>query len=240
MAGHSQFANIKHKKEARDKKRAVLFQKFSKEISILARINPNLNQNPNLRMVVEKARANNMPKDNIERALTRHQDSKTSYETIYYEGYGKGGTNFIVKTLTDNKNRTAANIRSYFSKKEGKLATPGSVTFQFINGAFFVISKEDLPEDTLLVLSEKLKIEELIEEEEMYIIITNEQNFNFNNEIFKKNNITDFIEIGIGWYPKERIKLSDLSEVKNNTQLIELLENDEDVQEIYHNIELND
>ncbi|ALV23141.1 hypothetical protein ASO20_00395 [Mycoplasma sp. (ex Biomphalaria glabrata)] len=186
MAGHSQFANIKHKKEARDKKRAVLFQKFSKEISILARINPNLNQNPNLRMVVEKARANNMPKDNIERALTRHQDSKTSYETIYYEGYGKGGTNFIVKTLTDNKNRTAANIRSYFSKKEGKLATPGSVTFQFINGAFFVISKEDLPEDTLLVLSEKLKIEELIEEEEMYIIITNEQDFNFNNEIFKK------------------------------------------------------
>lgn len=240
MAGHSQFANIKHKKEARDKKRAVLFQKFSKEISILARTNPNLNQNPNLRMVVEKARANNMPKENIERALTKHQDSKASYETIYYEGYGQGGTNYIVKTMTDNKNRTAANVRSYFSKKEGKLATQGSVTFQFFNGAFFVISKEDISEELLLNLSEELKIQELIEDDDVYIIIANEQYFNINNEILKKNNITDFIEIGIGWYPKERIQLHEAEDIKNNKQLIELLEGDDDVQEIYHNIELND
>lgn len=239
MSGHSKWATIHRKKGLIDAKRGQIFQKLAKEISIVARgTNGKIEENPNLRMIVEKAKAANMPKENINKAIEKAigGEDTTQYYDITYEGYSSGGVSLMVECLTDNKNRTASFVRSTFTKYGGNLGTSGSVSYMFKRKGLIVISKDLLDEDTALMVALNNKALDVKTEDDYYIIYTEPEDFLACKEAFTLEGVKDFLESEVTFIPDNYLKLEG-SDLEKTNDLIETLESLDDVQNVYHNLE---
>ena len=235
MAGHSHWAGIKHKKGKADKQRSAIFSKLSREITVAAKLgDKNPDMNSRLRSAIQAARSANMPKDNIERAIDKSSiAADCNFENIRYEGFGPGKAAIVVITLTDNKNRTASNIRTIFQKYGGGLGTQGSASHNFLQLGVIKINKEEINEEKVFDLATDAGANDCIFHENHYEIHTN------NDEIYDVKNllekeISNFISTEIEWVPINKINLNEEDKEKM-IKFIEILEEDDDVQNIFTN-----
>ncbi|WJG69730.1 YebC/PmpR family DNA-binding transcriptional regulator [Spiroplasma ixodetis] len=237
MAGHSQYANIKHRKDAQDNKRGKIFQKLSREIYVAVKLGgANVENNPRLKLMLEKARRINMPKDNINRAINKasNKNETTNYEAVTYEGYGPSNIAIIIHCLTDNKNRTASNIRSYFNKLGGHLAATNSVQYLFQTTGVIQFSSL-LSVEEILELIIDFEIFNIEKNEDIIDIEVNPKQLNAVTNLLEKNNINDFITNEIVNIPHELIIITDQQQIKLIDILLETIENDDDVLSVEHN-----
>ena len=239
MAGHSHWAGIKHKKGKADKIRSKIFSKLSKEITVAAKMGArDPSMNPRLRAAIESAKTANMPKDNIERAVKKSEmNPNLNYSSIIYEGFGPEKIAIIVEALTDNKNRTASNIRTIFQKNGGNLGESGVATHQFKQMGVIRIDKKKISDNEILELAINSGAEDCISNSLNHEIITVKDNFyKVKLEIEKK--IKEFISTSIEWLPINKISL-DKEKIKSVLNFLEKLEDDEDVQHVYANLEID-
>ncbi|WP_010166890.1 YebC/PmpR family DNA-binding transcriptional regulator [Candidatus Epulonipiscium viviparus] len=238
MSGHSKFANIKHRKAKNDAQKGKIFTKLGREIAVAVKSGgSDPNTNNRLKDIIAKAKSNNMPNDTIARSIKKAEGDAdgVNYEYITYEGYGPNGIAVIVETLTDNKNRTAANVRAAFSKGNGNMGTSGCVSFMFEEKGEIIIEKEDtnIDEDDLMMLSLEAGADDFAAEYEGYVITTSKDAF---ADVYKA--IEDAgIKISSGqvtMLPTTNAEIAD-DNIKAFTKLLDLLESDDDVQEVYHN-----
>lgn len=241
MSGHSKFANIKHKKAKNDAQKGKAFTKLGREIAVavkLGGIDPTNNRT--LHDVIVKAKANNMPNDTISRSIKKAagEDSSVSYEYITYEGYGPNGIAVIVETLTDNKNRTAANVRAAFSKGNGNMGTSGCVAFMFDKKGEIIIEREatDMDEDELMMLVIEAGAEDFQVEEEGYSVFTDPEAFTSVYKALEDAGI-EMVGAEVRMIPQTLATITEEADLKAWDKMIDLLENDDDVQEIYHNFD---
>ncbi len=239
MSGHSKFANIKHKKEKNDAAKGKIFTIIGREIAIAVKEGgPDPANNSKLRDVIAKAKSNNMPNDTIERGIKKAAGSAdaVNYETVTYEGYGPSGTAIIVKALTDNKNRTAANVRNAFTKGQGSIGTQGCVSYMFDEKGQIIIAKEecDMDADDLMMLALDAGADDFNEEEEDYEILTAPDAFSQVRETLEKENIP-MANAEVTMLPQTYVELSDEKDLTNIQRILDLLDEDDDVQEVYHN-----
>ena len=237
MSGHSKFANIKHKKEKNDAAKGKIFTIIGKEIVVA--VNPE--NNSKLRDVIAKAKANNMPNDTIKRGIERAAGDANSvnYVVNTYEGYGPSGTAIIVDTLTDNKNRTAANVRNCFTKGGGNVGTTGCVSYMFDHKGQIIIAKEDcdMDADDLMMMALDAGAEDFSDEDDSYEIITAPEDFSQVRESLEKEGIK-MVEAELTMIPQNYVDIDDPEVVKKFTRIIDMLEEDDDVQAVYHNANL--
>lgn len=237
MAGHSHWAGIKHKKGKADKLRANLFSKLSKEITVAAKLgDKDPAMNPRLRSAIQAARSANMPKDNIERAIDKSSAAAgANYENLRYEGFGPDKIAVIVETLTDNKNRTASNIRTIFQKNGGSLGTQGSAAHNFNQLGVIKISKSEIEDDQIFELAIDAGADECISKNEIHEIHCSiNEIYNVKKKLEEK--INNFISTEIEWLALNSVKIpKDKNDDLNS--FFENLENDDDVQNIYSNVE---
>ena len=241
MAGHSKWANIKHKKGKMDAIRGKLTTKIGREITIAVRIGgADPTGNMRLKLALQKAKENNIPKDNIQRAIQKGQGTLegASYEEITYEGYGPGGVAVMVEVLTDNRNRAAADVRHLFSKYGGNLGELGCVAWMFKKQAVFIVDKEAAGEDDLMMLVLDAGAEDFRGEDEQYEIIASPDSFDTIQQVLEENKIPVLMS-QIGMIPDTNISLVGDEAVKM-MKLTEALEDYDDVQEVYTNAELPD
>ncbi|QDP40729.1 YebC/PmpR family DNA-binding transcriptional regulator [Radiobacillus deserti] len=243
MAGHSKWKNIQRRKNAQDAKRGKIFMKLAKEIFVAAKQGGgDPDTNASLRLVIDKAKANNMPNDNIERAIKKATGDLdgVNYEEMTYEGYGPGGVAVMVSALTDNKNRTAAEIRHAFNKNGGNLGENGCVSFMFDRKGYLVIPKDstDLDEDDLMLEVIEAGAEEMETTDEGYEIFTEPEEFTNVKEQLQEKGFT-FSVAELTMIPQTTSPLSG-DDVHKMLQLIDVLEDNEDVQEVYHNLEADE
>ena len=239
MAGHSHWAGIKHKKGKADKLRSKIFSKLSKEITVAAKLGSrDPTMNPRLRSAIEIAKESNMPKDNIERAVKKSEmDPNLNYSSIIYEGFGPEKIAIIVEALTDNKNRTASNIRTLFQKNGGNLGESGVAAHQFKQAGVIRVNKNKISENDILELAINSGAEDCISNDDHHEIITIKESFyKVKLEIEKK--IKEFISSGIEWLPNNKISL-DEEKTKSVLNFLEMLEEDDDVQYVYANLEID-
>jgi len=239
MAGHSHWAGIKHRKGRADKQRSKIFSKLSKEITVAAKLgSKDPSMNPRLRAAIQAARSSNMPKDNIERAINKSEVNKNlNYNTLVYEGFGPEKIAIIIEALTDNKNRTVSNIRTIFQKFGGNLGEAGVASHQFKQQGIIRISKEKMTDNEILELAINGGAEDCSSNKFYHEIITTKDNFyKVKSNIEKK--IKDFISSGIEWIPINKISL-DKEKTKSVLNFLETLENDDDVQQVYANLEVD-
>jgi YebC/PmpR family DNA-binding regulatory protein len=238
MAGHSHWAGIKHKKGKADKLKSKIFSKLSKEITVAAKLGSrDPNMNPRLRSAIESAKEANMPKDNIERAIKKSEiDPNLNYSSIIYEGFGPEKIAVIVEALTDNKNRTASNIRTIFQKNGGNLGETGVASHQFKQAGVIRIDKNKISENDILELAINGGAEDCSSSGVYHEIITLKENF-YKVKIEIEKNIKDFISSGIEWLPLNKILLDD-EKTKSVLNFLEILEEDDDVQYVYANLEI--
>ena len=239
MSGHSKFANIKHKKEKNDAAKGKVFTIIGREIAVAVKEGgPDPDNNSRLRDVIAKAKANNMPNDTIERGIKKAAGdaNAVNYETVTYEGYGPNGTAIIVDALTDNKNRTAANVRSAFTKGKGSLGTQGCVSYMFDKKGQIIIDKEEceLDADDLMMMALDAGAEDFTEEEDSFIILTDPDDFSTVRESLEKENIA-MADAQVMMLPQTYVELTDEQDLYNINKILSLLEEDDDVQEVYHN-----
>lgn len=239
MSGHSKFANIKHKKEKNDAAKGKIFTVIGREIAVAVKEGgADPANNSRLRDVIAKAKANNMPNDTIERGIKKAAGdaAAVSYEVLTYEGYGPSGVAIIVDTLTDNKNRTAANVRSAFSKGNGNVGTPGSVSYLFDKKGQIIIDKEEceMDPDELMMLALDAGAEDFSEEEDSFEIYTQPEEFSQVREALEKAGIP-MLEAGVTMIPQTWVALTDEEEIKKLNKTLDLLDADDDVQAVYHN-----
>ena len=239
MSGHSKFANIKHKKERNDAAKGKIFTVIGREIAVAVKEGgADPANNSKLRDVIAKAKANNMPNDTIDRGIKKAAGdaAAVNYESLTYEGYGPSGVAIIVDTLTDNKNRTAANVRSAFTKGNGNVGTPGSVSYMFDKKGQILIDREacGLEPDELMMLSLDAGAEDFSEEEDSYEVITSPDTFSAVREALEAQNIP-MLEASVTMIPQTWVKLTDEEEIKRLTKTLDLLDEDDDVQAVYHN-----
>ena len=239
MSGHSKFANIKHKKEKNDAKKGKIFTMIGREIVVAVKEGgADPSSNSKLRDVIAKAKANNVPNDTIERGIKKAagDSDANNYETNIYEGYGPGGVAIVVKTLTDNKNRTAANVRSAFNKGKGSMGAQGSVSFMFDEKGRIIIDKEDfeMDADDLMMLALDAGAEDFSDEEDCFEIITSPEDFSAVRETLEKEGI-EMAEADITQIPQNYVEVTDEENVKCLQRILDLLEDDDDVQDVYHN-----
>ena len=238
MAGHSHWAGIKHKKGKADKQRSKIFSKLSKEITVAAKLgDKNPDMNPRLRSAIQAARSANMPKDNIERAINKSSITDgVNYESLRYEGFGPDKIAVIVETLTDNKNRTASNVRTIFQKAGGSLGTQGSASHNFKQIGVIRISKKEITDEHIFELATEAGADECITKinfHEIHCSIS--KIYDVKKELEKE--IKNFISTEIEWIPLNCIKVPK----EKNEDLVNLfntLEEDDDVQNIYTNAQL--
>lgn len=238
MSGHSKWSTIKRKKGAIDAERSKIFQKLAKELYVAAKSgDPDPINNAQLRMVIEKAKASNMPKSNIESAIAKSMNKNNSenYEEVRYEGYGPAGIAIMVDCLTDNKNRTASFVRSTFTKKNGNLGTDGSVSYMFKRKGLIVLENV-YEENKFLEDALNLPVLDVLYDDDI-IIYTKPEDFIMVKEELEKNGYDKFITSEVTFIPDNYIKLNEEEEEKVLT-LIESLEEIEDVQNVYHNLEM--
>ncbi len=241
MSGHSKWASIKHKKAATDTKRGKVFTKVIKMLTVAARNGGgDINANPALRMAVQKAKEANMPQDNIERAIKKGTGELPgmTYESVSYEGYGSGGVAFFVEALTDNKNRTTAEVRNIFSKCGGNLAGGGSVSWMFEKKTFFVINKSEVSEDKLMTVILDAGAEDLSQETDTYEVKSQPQDYEKIKKALEDNKIN--VESSeVTMIPKSTIKITG-DQAKQVLRLVEQLEDNDDVQNVYSNFDIPD
>ena len=238
MSGHSKWSTIKRKKGAIDAERSKIFQKLAKELYVAAKSgDPDPINNAQLRMVIEKAKASNMPKSNIESAIAKamNKNNSENYEEVRYEGYGPAGIAIMVDCLTDNKNRTASFVRSTFTKKNGNLGTDGSVSYMFKRKGLIVLENV-YEEDKFLEDVLNLPVLDVLYDDDI-IIYTKPEDFIMVKEELEKNGYDKFITSEVTFIPDNYIKLNEEEEEKV-LSLIESLEEIEDVQNVYHNLEV--
>ena len=241
MSGHSKFANIKHKKEKIDAKKGKIFTIIGREIVIAVKEGgPDPANNSKLRDVIAKAKANNMPNDTIERGIKKAagDSNADNYERITYEGYGPGGIAIIVETLTDNKNRTAADVRSAFTKGQGSIGTPGCVSFMFDKKGQIIISKEEcsMDADDLMMTALDAGAEDFSEEEDCYQVITDPDEFSKVREALEQAGIP-MAEADVTMIPQNYVAVTDEAVLKNLQRTLDLLDDNDDVQYVYTNLE---
>src|SRR5436190_11547877 len=238
MSGHSKWSTIKHKKGAADAKRGKIFTRILKEMTVAARMGgADVNSNPRLRAAVAEAKANNMPKDNVERAIKRGTGELegATYEEITYEGYGPGGVALMVEAMTDNTNRTTPEIRHAFEKHGGNLGTPGSVRFQFERKGYFSIEKSAIDEDKLMEIVLEAGADDL-QIGETYEVYASPENFEQVRQALEKNNIPT-VEAKLGQIPSLYVKL-DEAKAKQTMRLLEMLDDQDDVQNVWSNFDI--
>ncbi|MBQ8472394.1 MAG: YebC/PmpR family DNA-binding transcriptional regulator [Bacilli bacterium] len=239
MSGHSKWATIHRKKGLIDAERGKIFQKLAKEIQVAAKgTNGDPDMNPGLRMIIEKARSNNMPKDNIQKAIDKAigAGGDINFDSIRYEGYAPHGIAIMVDTLTDNKNRTAMLVRSTLTKHGGNLGTDGSVSYMFKRRGVIEIEANnnfDMVMD-LAITADSL---DCIDNEDSYIIYTEPDNFLNVKQVFEENNITEFLRSEVTYIPDNVINLDDET-VEKVMNLINALEDIDDVSSVYHNLDI--
>ncbi|MCI5951155.1 MAG: YebC/PmpR family DNA-binding transcriptional regulator [Anaerostipes sp.] len=239
MSGHSKFANIKHKKEKNDAKKGKIFTVIGREIAVAVKEGgPDPANNSKLRDVIAKAKANNMPNDTIDRGIKKAAGDANSvnYETITYEGYGPNGVAIIVDTLTDNKNRTASNVRNAFTKGYGNVGTPGCVSYMFDKKGQIIIDKEEceMDADDLMMIALDAGAEDFSEEEDSYEIFTDPDDFSAVREALEAEGIK-MADANVSMIPQTYVELTDEQDIKNIQKTLDLLDEDDDVQEVYHN-----
>jgi YebC/PmpR family DNA-binding regulatory protein len=240
MSGHSKWSSIKHKKGAADAKRGKIFTKLIKELTVAARMGGggDPNSNPRLRTAVLAAKAENMPKDNIERAIKKGTGELegVSYEEITYEGYGPAGAAVLVESLTDNKNRTVADIRHIFSKSGGNLGENGCVSWMFEKKGYITVSKEKVSEETLMDIALEAGAEDIKEDVEVFEIITAPDDFESVKSALDKASII-FDDAEVTMLPKTTTNLEG-KDAEKMIKLMETLEDSDDVQKVYTNADI--
>ena len=241
MSGHSKFANIKHKKEKNDAAKGKIFTIIGREIAVAVKEGgPDPNNNFKLATVIAKAKANNMPNDTIERGIKKAagEGSGVNYEYVTYEGYGPNGIAIIVDALTDNKNRTAANVRSAFTKGNGNVGTPGCVSYMFDKKGQIIIDKEecDMEEDDLMMLALDSGAEDFAAEEDSYEVLT-EPDEALLEQVRKalEEAKVPMLSAEITMIPQNYVALTDEDQIKSLQRTLDLLDDDDDVQAVYHN-----
>ena len=239
MSGHSKFANIKHKKEKNDAAKGKVFTIIGREIAVAVKEGgPDPNNNSRLRDVIAKAKANNMPNDTIDRGIKRAAGDANAvyYEHVTYEGYGPSGIAIIVEALTDNKNRTASNVRNAFTKGNGSLGTSGCVSYMFDQKGQIIIDREecDMDADDLMMMALDAGAEDFSEEEDSFEILTSPDDFSKVRETLEKEGIP-MAEAEITMIPQNYVTLSDENDIKFLNRTLDLLDEDDDVQAVYHN-----
>ena len=239
MSGHSKFANIKHKKEKNDAAKGKVFTIIGREIAVAVKEGgPDPNNNSRLRDVIAKAKANNMPNDTIDRGIKRAAGdaNAVNYEHVTYEGYGPSGIAIIVEALTDNKNRTASNVRNAFTKGNGSLGTSGCVSYMFDQKGQIIIDREecDMDADDLMMMALDAGAEDFSEEEDSFEILTSPDDFSKVRETLEKEGIP-MAEAEITMILQNYVTLSDENDIKFLNRTLDLLDEDDDVQAVYHN-----
>lgn len=239
MSGHSKFANIKHKKEKNDAAKGKIFTIIGREIAVAVKEGgPDINNNFKLATVVAKAKANNMPNDTIERGIKKAAGDvgNVNYEYVTYEGYGPSGIAIIVDALTDNKNRTAANVRSAFTKGQGNIGTQGCVSYMFDKKGQIIIAKEDCEKDAddLMMTALDAGAEDFAEEEDSFEIITDPDSFEEVRKALEDAGIV-MASAEVTMLPQNYVALTDETDIKNLQRTLDLLEDDDDVQAVYTN-----
>ena len=239
MSGHSKFANIKHKKEKNDVAKGKIFTIIGREIAVAVKEGgPDPENNSKLRDCIAKAKANNMPNDTIDRGIKKAAGdaNAVNYEHVTYEGYGPSGIAIIVEALTDNKNRTAANVRSAFTKGNGSIGTPGCVSYSFDEKGQIIIDKEecDMDADDLMMLALDAGAEDFSEEEDSYEILTAPDDFSAVRETLEKEGVP-MAEAEVRMIPQNYVTLTDETAIKNLQRTLDLLDEDDDVQNVFHN-----
>ncbi|MFN2239166.1 MAG: YebC/PmpR family DNA-binding transcriptional regulator [Thermoanaerobaculia bacterium] len=242
MSGHSKWSTIKHKKGAADAKRGKIFTRLIKEITISARLGGGDQEgNPRLRAAIAEAKANNMPKDNIDRAIKRGTGELegASYEDFTYEGYGPGGVALIVEALTDNTNRTTPEIRHMFEKAGGSFGTPGSVKFQFDRKGYFAVEKSAATEDRLMEVVLEAGADDLqTEDADIFEVYTPPESFEQVREALEKAGIPT-VEAKLSMIPMTWVKV-DEAQARANMKLLESLDDHDDVQDVWSNFDIPD
>ena len=239
MSGHSKFANIKHKKEKNDAAKGKIFTIIGREIAVAVKEGgPDPSNNFKLAQVITKAKANNMPNETIDRGIKKAAGDlgNVNYEYVTYEGYGPNGIAIIVDALTHNKNRTAANVRSAFTKGQGNIGTPGCVSFMFDKKGQILIDKEEYEADADELMMQALDAgaEDFSEEEDVYEILTDPDSFEDVRKALEDAKIP-MMSAEITMIPQNYVELTDETAIKNLQRTLDLLEEDDDVQAVYHN-----
>lgn len=239
MSGHSKFANIKHKKEKNDAKKGKIFTVIGREIVVAVKEGgPDPANNSKLRDVIAKAKANNMPNDTIDRGIKKAAGDANAdnFEVLTYEGYGPNGVAIIVKTLTDNKNRTASNVRNAFTKGYGSIGTQGCVSFMFDQKGQIIIDKEEceMDADELMMVALDAGAEDFSEEEESFEVITAPDDFSAVREALEAAGVP-MLEAQVAMVPQTYVELTDEKDIKNLQKTLDLLDEDDDVTDVWHN-----
>ena len=238
MSGHSKWASIKHSKGKADKQRSKIFSKLSKEISVAAKLgDKDPDMNARLRSAIQAARSANMPKDNIERAIDKSSaNTETNFESLRYEGFGPNNIAVIVEALTDNKNRSASNIRTIFQKSGGSLGTQGSASHNFNQLGIIKIDKKEISDEKVFDLAIESGADECISNEDFHEIhCEKSQIYNVKKKL--ESQIQNFISTEIEWIPLNSIQVK-IDQAESATKFLETLDDDEDVQNVYTNLKL--
>lgn len=244
MSGHSKWSTIKRKKEKTDSQRAKIFTKIGRELSVAVRegggADPNVNSK--LKDCIAKAKANNVPNDNIERIIKKAagDGDSSKYEDIVYEGYGPNGVAVIVETLTDNRNRTAADLRHYFDKFGGNMGTPGCVSFMFSKNGVIVIEKEDNDEDALMEAALEAGATDFIVDNEAFVIYTEPNDLGKVRDELEKMGYNKFVLAQVEMIPSTYTTIQDEEASTKMQKLLDMLEDNDDVQDVWHNWEIEE
>lgn len=239
MSGHSKFANIKHKKEKNDAAKGKIFTRIGREIAVAVKEGgADPMNNSKLRDVIAKAKSNNMPNDTIDRSIKKAAgDANTAnYESVTYEGYGPNGTAIIVETLTDNRNRTASNVRNAFTKGGGNVGTSGCVSFMFDKKGQIIIDKEEceMEADDLMMIALDAGAEDFAEEDDCFEVYTDPDSFSEVREALENEGIP-MASAEVTMIPQTYVELTSAQDLKMMNRILDLLDEDDDVQEVYHN-----
>ena len=240
MSGHSKWSNIKRKKEKTDSQKAKIFTKIGRELAVAVKEGGGADPNVNSRLkdCIAKAKANNVPNDNIERIIKKAagETGTNKYESIRYEGYGPGGVAVIVQALTDNRNRTAGDLRHYFDKFGGNMGTPGCVSFMFTRNGVLVIEKDSINEDVLMEEALEAGASDFLADSEVFEIYTEPEDFSAVRDALE-NKGYKFVSAQIEMIPSTYTKLTDEDSILKMQKLLDALEDNDDVQDIWHNLE---
>ena len=242
MSGHSKWSTIKRKKGANDAKRGKMFTKLIKEITIAARSGGgDPNGNPRLRSAIMAAKTENMPKDNIDRAIKKGTGDLDGaiYDEILYEGYGPGGVAILVETMTDNKNRTVADIRHFFAKSGGNLGESNCVAWMFDKKGSVTVDKKGIKEDELMEIALEAGAEDVVEEVDSFQILTSPEDFNDVVEQLEQRGI-QFGDVGLSMIPQNTIEVVELKTAQSLMRLLDSLEDHDDVQKVHANFDISD
>lgn len=237
MSGHSKWSTIKRKKEKTDQQRAKVFTKIGRELAMAVKAGgPDPDNNAKLRDVIAKAKSNNVPNDNIERIIKKAAggDDNSEYEEIVYEGYGPSGVAVIVETLTDNRNRTAADLRHYFDKCGGNLGQPGSVMFQFQRQGLIAVEAEGRDEDAVMEAALEAGAEDFNSDGDVYSIVTDPNQMGTVRDGIEKAGYP-YLSAEVAYVPSVTVDITDPEMAEKMEKLIDLLEENDDVQEVWHN-----